>query len=220
MTIGYKYVARLQKTSGVIKDQVVNNWYTDTVMAGSAVASALETFYQALGSQMAPCMKVLAGSIFIDQYAIPDTRPPPGVGLGPPVASFSKALTGVSATTGLPSEVAIALSFHADYSTIPEHGPGHTRPRASYRGRVYLGEWSQLVIKCDASTNYDSILNPSSITPIASAASALMHTSGLGWSVFSKKNWVLHEVVGGWVDNSFDSARRRKIPETTKTAWS
>lgn len=58
------------------------------------------------------------------------------------------------------------------------------------------------------------------VSTIAGAASALLHTTSLGWSVFSKKDWALRPVVAGWVDDSPDITRRRKVQPSVRTSWS
>lgn len=116
-----------------------------------------------------------------------------------------------SAPTGnpLPSEVAICLSFQgARVSGFPQ------RRR---RGRIYIGPLNQ---------NINSAGRPSSgaISTIASAAATL--TSNLKacsvpgtLGVWSHVDSLLVPVEDGWVDNSFDTQRRRGIVSTSRNTW-
>jgi hypothetical protein len=216
MTLGNKWVAKLHKISGIAKDDVMNTWYTDTVAGPGVVVPALQSFYSNLGSYFAPSM---AGTLTVLQYAIPDTRPLPGVGMGPPVSTTIATSWSITSSTGLPPEASVVLSFHAAYGSIPEHGPGNSRPRARYRGRVFIGELSTGVVATATSGAKETTVSSTTLATLSTLAITLMGVSGLGWSVFSEKNWALYPVVGGWVDNSVDTTRRRKIDASIRQTW-
>ena len=216
MTIGNKWVARLDKISGLLSDVVENTWYTNTVAGPSVVVPALQTFYSNLASYMAPSM---LGTLTVIQYAIPDTRPPLGSGMGPPVSTTTATPWSITSSSGLPAEVSIALSYHADYHSIPEHA-GNLRPRASYRGRVFIGELSTSVISTASTGVKETLVSSTTQATLCTLASNFKAVSGLGWSVFSHKNWALYPVIGGWVDNAIDSTRRRQIAPTIRQTWS
>jgi len=216
MTIGYKNVAILNKLSGLPVDQVVNDWYTNTVLDVVGVYNALLTFYQGLYTNFSQSM---GGNLTVNQYAIPNTPPAPGIGFGPPIGTHT-GFIGAPGTAGLPAQVAAVLSFHADFTGVPEHGPAGTRPRATRRGRVYLGELSTVVLQSETTGGKEIEFTDTFLGQLASAASTLKGTPSLGWSVFSKKNWALYPVVGGWVDDSPDTTRRRKVQADSRTNWS
>lgn len=117
-----------------------------------------------------------------------------------------------------PAQVALVLSFHADLSGLVEES-GATRPRARRRGRVYIGPLDNLNANAQA---VDGPVIPSDnlINTLASAASDLLAASGVIWSVWSRANAAVYEVVGGWVDNRFDTQRKRLTSPTIRTSWS
>ena len=220
MTIGYKWVCRLQPADALPLDQTFNTFYTDTVSAPATVTPAFTSFYTTIWPLLHPSLAGGASALKIDQYAIPDTRPPAGMGFGPPLSTTNCNLPAATVgAAGYPSEVSITLSFHADYTTIPEH-IGSTRPRARYRGRVYLGPMGENSGFTQTTGGRWTVVAASALTTITGAASTLLHVSSLGWSVFSRKNWALYPVIGGWVDNAFDVQRRRGTAASAKSLWS
>lgn len=89
------------------------------------------------------------------------------------------------------------------------------------RGRIYVGPCNTDLL---ANTTGD---RPSvatlAITTIAEAAARLANqttTDENPWSVWSRAGAVLSPVVGGWVDNEFDTQRRRGAEATARTEWS
>jgi len=161
----------------------------------------------------------MSGQLDVYQYAIPDTRPPPGVGFGPPTGHYSNNFGG-GGGNGLPAQVAAVLSFHADFTGIPEHGPSNTRPRATRRGRLYIGELNETAIFSATTGAKETAFTGGFVSALSGAATTLLHVASLGWSVFSHKNYALYPVVGGWVDTSPDTTRRRKVQASSRTLWS
>jgi len=144
----------------------------------------------------------------------------PTVGLGAPI--YHSTFTPVTANSGFQqNEVALAMSFHADLTGIAEHGTGGTRPRARNRGRIFLGPL--------AGTSTEDVgsgrMRPSSeiMTGLAQAGGVLAANHGtsthLRWAVWSRKDQVLRTVTGGWVDNEFDTQRRRGGDSTARTTF-
>lgn len=112
--------------------------------------------------------------------------------------------------TSYPDEVAVCLSFHSLYAGDVEFGPGGVRPRARDRGRIYLGPWTSGASVADATTNRLS-LGASGRDTIVAAANRLLagNAAGADWSVWSRANSTMDPVSGGWVDDAFDTQRRR-----------
>jgi hypothetical protein len=119
----------------------------------------------------------------------------------------------VGAAGPWPQESAIALSFRAAYGTDPEHD-GTTRPRASDRGRVYIGplDRSAGVAVLTPIGTYMTVADPGVTDLLAKAAKALFaaaQTAGWIWSIWSRKQGVFKDVADYAVNDDFDSQRRR-----------
>lgn len=107
----------------------------------------------------------------------------------------------------LPSEVAVCASYYADRN-IPRR-----------RGRFYLGPLSTQAM---TTANNTSVVNEGCRSTIAQACERLS-AEGVG----DQTNWVLHsptdneshEVNGGWVDDAFDTMRKRGIAPLVRTQW-
>lgn len=104
----------------------------------------------------------------------------------------------------LPNEVALCLSFEAD-------GGVSTEPIRRRRGRVYLGPWdaAENVISTDAQrhgTPSDEL-----VATIVDRADVLLDLSDADafWAVYSRVAREVNAVSGGWVDNEWDTQRRR-----------
>jgi hypothetical protein len=53
------------------------------------------------------------------------------------------------------------------------------------------------------------------VSTIATAATALLLAEP-GWSVWSRRDAALHQIIGGHVDNRFDSQRKREEIATSR----
>lgn len=146
-----------------------------------------------------------------------DLRAPlAGTGVsGPPLLTQAWTL-GSGLANGLPQEVAVALSYHATYSSIPEHGPG-TRPKSRYRGRVYVGPLCTNASSQDATTHRVKVSTTFSADLTKAAAKLLADQPA--WGVYSRVDRVVRRIVGGWVDDDFDIQRRRGTLATSRTNW-
>jgi hypothetical protein len=189
----------------------------------ASVFANLSAFYSAVpsGAVHSVCFylsnSVSRGStmLFIEEYDISGHLD--GSDTGPPVNTAHVGLTSAaSSTTDLPSEIALALSFHADLTGIPEHSGG-LRPRASRRGRIYLGPFCNMGVVTDPVTGRTSV--PTQMqTDIKQAAHAL-RVAEPGWCVWSRKLADAFPVVGGWVDDAWDTQRRRGEDPISRSLW-
>jgi hypothetical protein len=117
----------------------------------------------------------------------------------------------------------MVLSFHAGYGTDPEHS-GITRPRASDRGRLYLGPLHTGVIGSVALPNGTQIatIQTPVITVVLNAFSTLFsNLAGHNWSlsVHSRKEQLLKAVQYKAMDNSFDTMGRREVEPPGLQTW-
>jgi hypothetical protein len=113
---------------------------------------------------------------------------------------FTGTLATVTASTALPTEVALCLSYRTD-----KNAP-------SKRGRIYLGPFSivSLAINNRPTTGtMDKLLN------LADTLSDL-GADTVDWQLYSPKLGTRRRIEFAWVDNEFDTQRRRGIRSTSR----
>ncbi len=239
MTQGlFKAVVVLAPKSGLPEDERVNDFYfvqydlgTGTNETVDDIRDRLVSFYntihapatksisQLLGDQVSRATNACSIVCYEKNLAFPD-------GLWGSPAGVRNFTMGVAdVTEGLPAEVAIGLSFHADLDDVPETAANPTpppltiRPAARRRGRVYLGPWSRTnVLGADVATG-DGIPATMVLNVIANSAGFLLAQNtgvDLKWSTWSPTGSEYHDVVGGYVDNAFDTQRRRGSAPTNR----
>lgn len=126
-----------------------------------------------------------------------------------PVEEGTWSFTSAPSTDPLPPEVALCLSFQAvKISGVPQ---------ARRRGRVYIGPLR-------ASITADGRPTAGAISLLRNAADALydagVATAGdWNWAVYSTVLGGTAEVANGWVDNEFDTQRRRGRTPTTRNVF-
>lgn len=168
------------------------------------LASIVAAFYQAEGSGPYPVGAYINDTIFrtdgllIEAILSPQTPP------NPPAFSEVYTLPAANATGPLPQEVAVCLSMYTS-TYFSSATPGRER------GRVYVGPLTSL-----AGTDA-GLLAPLRVAPALQVAM----TEGIegvqggleallaSLAVWSRAAGTFHPVVGGWVDNEFDTQRRR-----------
>ena len=126
-----------------------------------------------------------------------------------PITTQTFNLTSNPGTDGMPSEVALCMSFQG------EKVPGF--PQRRRRGRIYFGP---IVSTASAGGRPTTAI----ITALANAGAALgaalpTSTNPGQLSVWSTSDAAAVEVTNGWVDNAFDTQRRRGIDPTTRTTF-
>lgn len=137
------------------------------------------------------------------------------VPMGPPryIRTFTLGAQGAGGGA-FPSEVALVGSYHAENALVPEHGTGpggvKTRPKARYRGRIYLGPLGNAAGDLSTGEHRPNV----AIMADLKGAMETLAVADVGWSVWSRVDATLRLVIGGWVDNSWDTQRRRG-PEAT-----
>lgn len=208
----------LDRVNQLIKDQVVNTWHfkceeVDLLAECLSITTALQDFYETIDGAMSP---VLNGDGLIRFYDLQDAVP------RAPIHTGTLALV-VDASTPLPSECAVCLSYRAtQFSGLPP---------ARRKGRIFLGPWS--VDALTVGTN-DGLVAQATYEAIAGAATTLQ-AAGAGnnwaWVVFSPTTagappWSSGEliaasqnVVEGHVDNAFDTMRSRGALATHREQW-
>lgn len=217
--MGYALVQmRLARVGGLPEDVVINTFHFSTPNLGSvtaaeasAVAAKVYDFYDKTWSPATvPVRSFLSASVATTGH---ETRvydmeqPTPRA----PILSVARSLA-VGATS-MPSEVALCLSYRGalESGTLP----------ARRRGRIYIGPLTQAAVLTGVAG--DARPESSLITAMLNAAkSSLMEDVSLGdWCVASQPtpggDVTLVPIVHAWVDNAFDTQRRRGGKPTTRT---
>lgn len=116
-----------------------------------------------------------------------------------------------STSLNLPGEVALCAS----YSARVESGQNRRRTR----GRVYIGPLNTGVLQND--TNGTARPVTAFRTTLGNAAQKLAEDSTLGamWGVWSRRDSSFALISQGYVDNAFDTQRRRGVPASGRTNW-
>lgn len=137
------------------------------------------------------------------------SRPTPN----PPVyEDVTPLVVGTQSATSLPTEVAMVLSFQGALLA--------GTPQARRRGRIYLGG----LANTDDPSGTSAFPKPSplKVQNRCNAASAYLVTlSGTSWTwcVFSRVNNNYVPVTNGWVDDAYDTQRRRGQDPQARTLW-
>lgn len=179
-------------------DVVVNTWgfITTPTDAGtwSEIKAMLKAFYDAWATNRSSLY--VWENTRIKSYDMGEAKP------RVPTHDELLGLSSSAGTTSLPQEVSLCLSFQAT------KGSGLNQRRR--RGRVYLGPFV-------TNANQGTTGRPDStfLTSINTAAQTLLNTSntssGVAWVVISEATGTAigNGVDNGWVDNAWDSQRRR-----------
>lgn len=222
-------------TSGLPADIVTSNLHFETIEGDPTadvglalighVAAAYETI-QAPGTVKPSTL--LSASLSRAVMPVGKAYEGDQVGLmGSPLATAAWAgFSAPVAGSPLPDEVACCLSFRKDYGNVlevaadgPDADNDPDRPRARQRGRLYFGPLQ----------NAATVLQGTPAAPASGLINALL---GMGVFLANPTNptltdvqahWVINgkngikEVDTVWVDNAFDTQRRRGRKATTRT---
>lgn len=210
----WRVIATIPCGNNIPEDVVQNTWYFESPGAPSpadapALFDLLEQFYHDIDTYLAAQYGPDCVLTFYDM-----SQPEPRV----PIYEDTATLL-MGSGQSLPAEVALCMSYQGDRVAGAN--------QARRRGRLYFGP-----LDGDYNTTVNFVTRPTSsiITGIRDAGLALMTASaaaGFTWSVYSptifastgELNAAYTEITNGWVDNSFDTQRRRGPDSTTRTTW-
>lgn len=195
--------------SGMSEDVYVNNFTfladDNKVTAADDIAGALQDFYETpgpaypVGAYFHPCV---SNDATIKVYKLTDPKP-----REPLVRGYTSTATR-SNGQGIPEEAAITLSFSA--------AAPHTARR---RGRVYLGPLNVGVVEEDA-VSHASYVRAATRADIAAAAVRLANKPDAGWLIHSlMAGGTFAAVETGWIDDAFDTQRRRGQDARSRFTW-
>jgi hypothetical protein len=234
----YLIRATYPNVSGMAADEFVNSFAFHAPVSNATAVAAVKSFYDdtAAGGTGTPLHHWLGGLVsrttpgIIQCYDI--TGHLDGSPHGSPILTVPLALPDAVPAQSLPEQLAVVISYHADYAGAIEAGPagpiptddfaqdegapathtGRTRPRGSLRGRIFFGPVGVLSINALGSASAD-------IVATTQAAAHTLMSTGLGWAVWSRRTSSMHNIVGGWVDNELGVVRGRREKAQSKTPW-
>lgn len=222
-------VVTFKHISGLVEDQVVNDFAFQSASAPSTNAERVTAengiidFYNGVsattGSKVANILGTqlsrVANASSIKWYDVQADLA--GTAHGSPIDERLWTLDAAQAgETNLPAEVSIVLSYHALLTDFQQE-LGVTRPAARRRGRIYLGPLNTLSRVIDGTTNRVGV-SSTARTTIADAATRLLAIDPV-WSQWSRANVSMDNVTGGFVDDAYDTQRRRGEKASTRTTW-
>ena|SRR6187431_192026 len=191
----------LAHDSGLPKDKTVNVFHFQGAVPFNtgdvtAIYNQLNSFYQDIGSLLSTR---LSGAGVVKFYYLDDTEP------RQPVDEL--ALSTITVGSGaLPADVALCLSFQG----VPVSGT----PQARKRGRVYIGPLTSSILVSSTGRPVQSFIDI-----LNGAAQELRDSAGTSWVVYSRVDDIGYTVNNGWIDNEFDTQRRRGEGPTTRTVF-
>lgn len=217
----------LPAKSGMPEDDVVNTF--SFFVPGEAVTQdfidiedAVMAFYndihapaiQSLGRQLGPQIDRTKKPIF-RHYDVTDHLTGDPAGSPVRMVNAPRFIEASAPSNGLPAEVSICLSYGADMGDDVEFGLGGTRPRSRDRGRLYIGPLYTNVLQDNGNGRVS--LNSATQQAILQAGAYLMQHPIVKWFVWSRAGATMKEVTRVWVDDEFDTQRRRGQKAVVRT---
>jgi len=199
----FSSTATIKTVDNTVANFATNRWHfeADDLTALALAHAALVTFYQAVDTYFSNLVLGLNG---LEITAYNDLDPTPR----PPVLTTVATIV-PSAGVPLPPEVSLCLSFQGTRLA--------GTPQAQRRGRVYLPFFGE------TGNDTDGRPTPAMVTALAAAGGALLTASTAAatwaWLTYSTVAPGYTQVVNGWVDNEWDTQRRRGRAATSRTTF-
>lgn len=195
--------------TGVPEDVMVNTWSfdiaDDTQDNYNEVGAFLFTFYTALDGYYSPVLDMTQAHVKLYLRSDAEPRTPRDEA----IVSFGD---GNLDNQPLPEEVAVCMSFRGVLAS--------GAPPARRRGRVYLGPLSTDISV--EGTNLRARVDDSFRIAVREAyqdAAAELTTTGNDHCVWSSVDGVNRVVTDLWMDDAFDTQRRRGPRATNRLTW-
>lgn len=194
----------LKTVDGISENYVTNSFafrLDNTSSDPGDVTTAIKDFYDDIVGLLGP--QIAQNGHEIKYTDLPGVQP------NYPFQTDIFNLAAAPAGTAMPRECAIVLSFQG----LKAAGA----PQARRRGRIYLGP-------LDFVTATGEYVATSAITTITNAAATFKSAiTAIGvdtrWGIWSHMDQVVVLVDNGWVDNTYDTQRRRGVKATSRTTW-
>jgi len=205
----YRCQVAIPADTGIGRDAVINNWGFFSAQGSAAVLDdidgPLKAFYDGWANYRGGLQDWKNSRLKLYDMSQPVPRAP--------VADVILPLSTAEQTTNLPGEVALCLSFQAARVS------GLSQARR--RGRIYLGPFAT-VANVSSTGRPDSTMRTAILANAQSFLTALAGTS-TGWHVISQPTpqspMTSAPVVGGWMDDAWDTQRRRGVSPLTRVPF-
>lgn len=240
-------VSTIPHRNGLSRDSVKNSFVfatnTDDAAGWQAAADAVVDFFTAprapgvsVGAEIAHSMSRVANACSVQVYDITDNLD--GSPHGSPIYLRTWTLPVGNGNTSLPGEVAACLSFQgfqgvnapvegteAELPTpasairmgAPATHVGRIRPKSRTRGRIFIGPLQSGVSQVDAGTGRAK-LTAQFMQELSDAGKALMDLAAAEWCQWSRAERRIQTVTDAWVDDAFDTQRRRGEKNVVRTS--
>lgn len=191
----YRTQVQILTADGTPANYATNTWHcaAPDLVELALWEAALVAFYEDISNYMSNQVKATPNNLYFKHYDIADPEPRAPVLEGP--QSFTP-----NNTAGLPPEVALVVSFQAPKTSGV--------PQARRRNRIYLPFLTA------AANSTDGRPAGAFLTAVETAAADLLAASGptsadWQWMVYSPTDNAIDLVDNGWIDNEWDTQRRR-----------
>lgn len=194
----YRIQFTLPSTTLLPRDDVVNTFHVqadDVAMANLCGQAIWDEFYSVVGEYVGPQIS-RSVDVNVRIYDLADAEP------RTPVSDGSAGILAASSDgTALPAEVAVCLSLEA----LQASGANPQRRR----GRLFFGPLNGDALAASGSYGRPSASLRGSMTTAAEAAGNAIIALGGFWCIYSRADDAFRAVIRGWVDDEFDTQRRR-----------
>lgn len=200
----YTTQAIIRTADNVEANYATNTWTceADDLTALQLFHDELVDFYEEMDSFFSPLVATTNGLNLVS-YLNTDPKP------RPPVLMTNANLT-VGSADPLPTEVALVLSFQGDKMAGV--------PQSQRRGRIFLP------FLAEGHNGSDGRPNSAIVSALATAGDNLLTASTSAptwtWLVYSAVAPGYTVITNGWVDNEWDTQRRRGRIATSRTTFS
>ncbi len=208
MAVGFAVQVALPSTTNLPADDVVNTFAFSALaspITGAGLVALFEDFYnndtgiyQSIADYISPTIS-RARAVTVKGYDLADPEP------RSPVAEGSFTLGASGSGTAYPDEVALCLSYGGS-------APSGTNP-ARRRGRVFIGPFNDLVTYTNTG---NALPAPALQQTLLNAGERLWDLSQGTWWVHSRADDELFPLNRLWVDNAWDTQRRRGRRATSR----
>jgi hypothetical protein len=111
----------------------------------------------------------------------------------------------------LPEQICVTNSF---YDTLSAGGITTGR----HRGRIFLGP---LDVACAATDSFGRLIPaPAFLADVGIASSRFLTNTAGQWAVWSRRDAAMRVITAGFVEDTFDVQRRRRLDASTRQTWS
>lgn len=199
----YRATVIIKAVSNLIEDASTNTYHFDADAVGdlAAVNTQLQLAYQTMRTHYSNLMAQNGHEI--KWYRLSDAKPRAPVRID--TFNFTTSPSGLP----LPTEVAMVVSFQGAKSS--------GQPQARRRGRVFFGPMPTTA--SDGTAFIAAGTRTAAVNAFGTLLDASQAAATWKWAVFSTVNGTGVPVDNGWVENAFDTQRRRGRIATIRTVF-